>query len=257
MTTDSAATASPAGPGAAPPGGPGRTGLGEHAQPGGDLAGDIGRRLAAHRGRRGMRVAELAREVGVTPSLISQIERGMSRPSVSTLFAIAQALDVPVDAFFREPAGPPGPGGADGPGGAGDGPPAGPGQVAAADGRYVVRRGGRAVIDIEGGVRWERLTRSTLDHLDFFELVYEPGAESHPRQYTHPGTEMVLVMSGCLEITIGFERYLLEPGDSIDFPSSMPHRYVNPSAQTARAVTVILYDCPDGAGQAPPDPRAP
>jgi quercetin dioxygenase-like cupin family protein len=109
------------------------------------------------------------------------------------------------------------------------------------------------VIDIEGGVRWERLTRSTLDHLDFFELVYEPGAESHPRQYTHPGTEMVLVMSGCLEITIGFERYLLEPGDSIDFPSSMPHRYVNPSAQTARAVTVILYDCPGGAGQAPPD----
>jgi len=257
MTTDSAATASQAGSGGAPPGGPGGTGLGERAQSGGDLAGDIGRRLAAHRGRRGMRVAELAREVGVTPSLISQIERGMSRPSVSTLFAIAQALDVPVDAFFREPPGPPGPGRADGPVGAGDGPPAGPGQVAAADGRYVVRRGGRAVIDIEGGVRWERLTRSTLDHLDFFELVYEPGAESHPRQYTHPGTEMVLVMSGCLEITIGFERYLLEPGDSIDFPSSMPHRYVNPSAQTARAVTVILYDCPDGAGQAPPDPRAP
>ena len=250
MTTDSAAPAS----------------HGERAAAGGgDLAGDIGRRLAAHRAQRGMRVAELAREVGVTPSLISQIERGMSRPSVSTLFGIAQALDVPVDAFFREPQppvaaaaqpdGPPGPGGADGPGG--DGLPAGPGQVAAADGRYVVRRGGRAVIDIEGGVRWERLTRSTLDHLDFFELVYEPGAESHPRQYTHPGTEMVLVMSGCLEITIGFERYLLEPGDSIDFPSSMPHRYVNPSAQTARAVTVILYDCPGGSGPAPPDARAP
>jgi uncharacterized cupin superfamily protein len=67
---------------------------------------------------------------------------------------------------------------------------------------------------------------------------------------------MVLVMSGCLEITIGFERYRLEPGDSIDFPSSMPHRYVNPAAQTARAVTVILYDCPDGAGQAPPDARS-
>ena len=122
----------------------------------------------------------------------------------------------------------------------------------------MVRRGGRAVIDIEGGVRWERLTRNTLDHLDFFELVYEPGAESHPRQYTHPGTEMVLVMSGCLEITIGFERYLLEPGDSIDFPSSMPHRYVNPGDQTARAVTVILYDCPGDAGpaQAPPDPSS-
>jgi mannose-6-phosphate isomerase-like protein (cupin superfamily) len=56
-------------------------------------------------------------------------------------------------------------------------------------------------------------------------------------------------MSGCLEITVGFERYRLEPGDSIDFPSSMPHRYVNPAGQTARAVTVILYDCPPGPGQ--------
>ena len=276
MTTDGAATASPATPAGqdgVPPGGPGAP---ERVQAGGDLAGDIGRRLAAHRGQRGMRVAELAREVGVTPSLISQIERGLSRPSVSTLFAIAQALDVPVDAFFREPTprsggqagGPSGMGvpsgtggadgadGADGPGEAGRGRgTAGPGRVPPADGRYVVRRGGRAVIDIEGGVRWERLTRSTLDHLDFFELVYEPGAESHPRQYTHPGTEMVLVMSGCLEITIGFERYRLEPGDSIDFPSSMPHRYVNPGTETARAVTVILYDCPTGPGQAPPDAR--
>jgi len=255
MTTDGAATASPA----TPPGGPEAP---ERAQAGGDLAGDIGRRLAAHRGERGMRVAELAREVGVTPSLISQIERGLSRPSVSTLFAIAQALDVPVDAFFREPQPPPeagahagGPSGPGGPGEAGRSPD-GPGQAPPADGRYVVRRGGRAVIDIEGGVRWERLTRTTLDHLDFFELVYEPGAESHPRQYTHPGTEMVLVMSGCLQITIGFERYRLEPGDSIDFPSSMPHRYVNPGTETARAVTVILYDCPGGAGQAPPDARA-
>ena len=265
MTTESATAAGQADQVAAPAGGPGTpgpgtsdgAGLGEPAQAGGDLAGDIGRRLAAHRGRRGMRVAELAREVGVTPSLISQIERGMSRPSVSTLFAIAQALDVPVDAFFREPQQPPAAARQDGPSGAGQpgAGPDGPGTVPPADGRYVVRRGGRAVIDIEGGVRWERLTRSTLDHLDFFELVYEPGAESHPRQYTHPGTEMVLVMSGCLEITIGFERYLLEPGDSIDFPSSMPHRYVNPSRQTARAVTVILYDCPGDAGQAPPDAR--
>jgi transcriptional regulator with XRE-family HTH domain/quercetin dioxygenase-like cupin family protein len=247
MTTDRTAVA---GQGGTPPVEPGP---GQRAH-GGDLAGDIGRRLAAYRGQRGMRVAELAREIGVTPSLISQIERGLSRPSVSTLFAIAQALDVPVDAFFREPpqalAGPADP--------AGPGPspaPARPDEVPPAEGRYVVRRGGRAVIDIEGGVRWERLTRRNLDHLDFFELVYQPGAESHPRQYTHPGTEMVLVMSGCLEITVGFELYRLEPGDSIGFPSTMPHRYLNPSTQTARAVTVILYDCPGDPGQPHPGAR--
>jgi transcriptional regulator with XRE-family HTH domain len=207
-----------------------------------DLAGDIGRRLAAHRTRRGVRVAELARGVGVTPSLISQIERGQSRPSVSTLFALAEALDVPVDAFFRESARPPA-----------AAQQQGPEDLAAQErgrpaGRYVVRKADRATIDIEGGVRWERLTRVTMDHLDFFELIYEPGAESHPRQYTHPGTEVVLVMTGRLEITVGFERYRLDAGDSIDFPSSMPHRYANPGDVTAHAVTVILYDCPDLRG---------
>ncbi len=230
-----------------------------------DLASDIGRRLAAHRGKRGKRVAELAREVGVTPSLISQIERGQSRPSVSTLFAMAQALQIPVDAFFREPAGAAGPAA----------PPAAPPPVVVAlppapegwatlvrqppepdgHGRYMVCRGDRATIDIEGGVRWERLTPQTMRHLDFFELVYGPGAQSNPTLYSHPGTEMVLVTSGCLDITVGFEHYQLEPGDSMQFPSSMPHRYANPTEGTTRAVTVILYDCPDNAPQAPPDAR--
>jgi transcriptional regulator with XRE-family HTH domain len=62
----------------------------------------IGERLARLRGERGIKVSALAREIGVSPSLISQIERGQSRPSVSTLFDLAQALDVPVDAFFRD-----------------------------------------------------------------------------------------------------------------------------------------------------------
>ena len=67
-----------------------------------DPADEIGARLASARLSRGIKVTALARLVGVSPSLISQIERGQSRPSVSTLFALAEALDVPVDAFFRD-----------------------------------------------------------------------------------------------------------------------------------------------------------
>ena len=182
-------------------------------------------------------MAELAREIGVTPSLISQIERGQSRPSVSTLFALAQALDVPVDAFFREPAvGRPG---RRRPAAAGIRPRTPP-----AEARYVVRQGNRAAIDIEGDVRWERLTPETKAHLDFFELVYGPGAESNPTLYSHPGTEMVLMLTGRLDISVGFETYRLDPGDSMEFPSSLPHRYANPDHAEARAVTVIMYDCP-------------
>src|SRR3954470_23041839 len=62
----------------------------------------IGERLARLRAERGIKVTALARAIGVSPSMISQIERGQSRPSVSTLFALSQELDVPVDAFFRD-----------------------------------------------------------------------------------------------------------------------------------------------------------
>jgi transcriptional regulator with XRE-family HTH domain len=201
----------------------------------GDPAVVIGARLAAHRAQRGIKVSALARQIGVSPSLISQIERGQSRPSVSTLFALAEALDVPVDAFFR------------------DGDRSEPpllGLVGASRGqRHVVRRGERSAIDIEGGVRWERLTPVPLDDVEFMELVYGPGAESHAALYRHPGMEMVLVLRGTLVIFLGFERYELEPGDSICFPSSTPHRYLNPTDETTRAVTVIL---PDGEMHGPP-----
>jgi transcriptional regulator with XRE-family HTH domain len=208
-----------------------------------DPAVAIGGRLAAHRARRGVKVSALARQIGVSPSLISQIERGQSRPSVSTLFALAEALEVPVDAFFRD----------------GDQSEAAPepprlGVVGEApsperEQRHLVRRGERSAIDIEGGVRWERLTPNPLDDLEFMELVYAPGAESHAALYRHPGMEMVMVLSGKLVIHLGFERYELDPGDSICFPSTTPHRYLNPTEETTRAVTVIL---PDGGMHGPP-----
>jgi transcriptional regulator with XRE-family HTH domain len=204
----------------------------------GDPSVTIGVRLAAHRAQRGVKVSALARQIGVSPSLISQIERGQSRPSVSTLFALAEALGVPVDAFFRD--GTPEPQRLSV---VGESPPPDRAQ------RHMVRRGERSAIDIEGGVRWERLTPAPLDDVEFMELVYGPGAESHQALYRHPGMEMVLVLSGTLVIFLGFERYELEPGDSICFPSSTPHRYLNPTEETTRAVTVIL---PDGEMHGPP-----
>jgi transcriptional regulator with XRE-family HTH domain len=208
----------------------------------------VGERVATHRKDRHLKVSELARMVGVSPSLISQIERGQSQPSVATLFALAESLEVPVDAFFVKD-------------GAETGaqeqqakPPVLAGLEASAEAptpsqRYVVRGDARSSISIEGGVLWERLTPETLPHVDFLELIYEPGAESNPELYRHPGAEMVLVLSGRFDIYVGFERYELNAGDSIHFPSSFPHRYVNPTDEVARAVTVILHD---GERQLPP-----
>jgi quercetin dioxygenase-like cupin family protein len=70
--------------------------------------------------------------------------------------------------------------------------------------------------------------------VDFLELVYAPGV------YRHPGIEMTLVLDGTFRIDVGFEQYLLEPGDTIQFASSLPHRYANPTKGVSRAVTAIV-----------------
>ncbi len=211
------------------------------------VAEGLGEQVSACRKRRQLKVSELARLVGVSPSLISQIERGYSQPSVSTLFALSQALDVPVDTFFvRE-------------GKAVDAPPT----VSAETGEHwlspdfedateahgqggqyrVVRANSRDTINIEGGVRWERLLPNAVPDVDFLEMVCAPGVQSTKDLYRHPGSEMVLVLSGELEITVGFDTYKLSVGDSLHFLSSTPHRYVNPSDEVeARAVTVVLRD---------------
>lgn len=237
--------------------------MSETARPNVDAAtAAIGARLADIRVARRLKVSELARRAGVSSSLISQIERGTSKPSVGTLFALAQVLNVPVDSFFSdvthvEPAGIPGVA-ASPPPVASEAQPGSGGivdlirnvqngdlRVWGQDGggeREVVRVEDRATLDIRGGVRWERLTPTPLDGIEFLELIYAPGAESDSQAYRHPGIELVLASVGVMTIFLGFSRHDLRPGDSIAFPSSTPHRYVNLTESEARAITVILRD---------------
>jgi transcriptional regulator with XRE-family HTH domain len=208
--------------------------------------GRIGELVAMHRNLRRMRVSELARAVGVTPSLISQIERGSTRPSVATLFALAEALDVSVDVFADRAAG--------------DAPEPAPATGhalaprPAREPRYVVRRSDRRSIVIDGGIRWELLSPETEPEAEFLEIVYDPHAESSPTLYRHPGKEMVRVITGAFDIHIGFDVFRLEEGDSIVFPASLPHRYVNPTDSVSSALTVIVLDAESAASDVPAVP---
>src|ERR1700760_2257162 len=78
-------------------------GAGSNREP---LPGPVGERLRAHRSEAGMSLRELARQVGVSPSLISQIEHGKATPSVATLYAIVSELGISLDElFFDQPRG--------------------------------------------------------------------------------------------------------------------------------------------------------
>ncbi|HVW46436.1 MAG TPA: helix-turn-helix domain-containing protein [Solirubrobacterales bacterium] len=224
--------------------------------------------LTERRRESSMSMSELGRKVGVSPSMISQIERGQTLPSVGTLFALAAALGVTVDAFLtppekkddaEDPRGAPSPvvEAHEASVQAAGGPVREPIEAMPAparEGMYVVRHDQRASVPIRGGVTWERLTPRSLEDVEFLELDYAPYAESDDELYRHPGIEMVLVLEGRFEIHVGFETYALEVGDSMLFPSSLPHRYVNPTDGRSRAVTVILRDAVGSAGEPPPPP---
>ena len=195
----------------------------------------IGGRIRAERARRGVSLRSLARSVGLSPSLISQIETGKCRPSVSTLYAITTALGVSVEDVFGEQPAP-----ADGKAGQA----ARPAQVEAAGavaeaGRFpwadgcpaapVAHPGEREVLELDSGVTWERLGHVPGSHVDFLRVTHAPGAASSPagRLMRHAGTEYGYLVEGELVVTLGFRTHRLRAGDSISFASSTPHSYRN------------------------------
>ena len=195
---------------------------------------DVGPRLRAHRERRGLSLRELARRLGVSPSAISQIETGKSRPSVSTLYSIVSELGMSLDELFgaQKPAQPAAPAAA---------PPA-PNPARAQAERHVQRADSRATIDLESGVQWERLTPGPDHDMDFLFVTYDVGGSSSEgnRSIRHSGHEYGLILSGTLEVTVGFDHYVLGPGDSISFDSTVPHRLTNRGDEPVRGVWVVV-----------------
>jgi len=195
----------------------------------------IGERLREERNRKGMTVREIARRVGVSPSLISQIERDKVTPSVSTLWGLVTVLGLTMSDLFSD-------------GTQASAQPARPLEV---EGPVTVP-GNRAVINLETGVHWERLTVAT-DHLvEFLTVEYPPGAASCDEDslVRHGGKEYGYVTGGRLGVQVGFERYDLGPGDSISFDSSSPHRLWTIGPEPAEAIWVVVGRQSDGRGPA-------
>jgi transcriptional regulator with XRE-family HTH domain len=187
---------------------------------------DVPRRLRAERERRGISLRELARRLDISPSAISQIETGRARPSVATLWAIVTELGMSLDDLFAQEAA-----------AAGGTAPA---PVPAA--LPVVGEAAREALQLATGVRWERMTADADPDVDFIWVVYEAGGSSSPddSMIRHAGREYGLVLSGRLEVTVGFETTVLGPGDSISFDSTTPHRLRNAGDEPVTGVWVVV-----------------
>jgi transcriptional regulator with XRE-family HTH domain len=198
-----------------------------------DASSDLGPRLRAIRLREGVGLRQLARRLDLSPSSISQIETGKMRPSVRTLYALASEFGVTVDEVLFDAV--PGPRqGAE---------PAAPGSTrsVAEPGLAVQRAEQRPTIMLNSGVKWERLMFWADEDVEFLEATYAPGSASSPDDsfVRHNGHEFGYVLTGTLRVVVGFDDFILEPGDSITFPSSTPHRLINEGTETVRAVWVV------------------
>jgi transcriptional regulator with XRE-family HTH domain len=188
-------------------------------------ASKVGARLRTAREGLGISLRELARRVGVSPSLVSQIELDRVNPSVSTLYALVTELGMTMSDVFGDSRG-------------ADRTLA----VVRSDDGLAARPETRRVINLDSGVRWERLTPHSDQDVEFLYVAYPVGAESCPEDalMTHGGKEYGYISSGKLGVRVGFDEYELGPGDSIAFDSSSPHRLWAVGEDPVHAVWVVI-----------------
>jgi len=193
---------------------------------------DLGSRLRLGREQTGMSLRELARRVGVSASLVSQIERNRVKPSVGTLYSVANELGLLLDDLFRDGE----------PGQSKDVKKGARGQAPARAPDPVQRHSGRKTIRLAAGVRWERLTSAPDKDAEFLYVVYDVGGASCEEDalVRHGGKEYAYMISGRLGVRIGFDEFELGPGDSISFDAQSPHRLWTIGRKPAVAIWVVL-----------------
>jgi len=173
----------------------------------------VGQLLRKLRDERGISIRELSRISGLSANALSMIERGRTSPSVSTLYRLTDALNVPITALFR--------------------------QDQARQAIVFRSVSARTHVPFPLGV-WEGLGgEAFVGRMQPFMLNLESGAESGKEKIVHTGSEFVLCLRGKLEYEVEGKFYSLEAGDGLLFAARLAHRWRNPGNTVTNAIIVI------------------
>lgn len=172
----------------------------------------LGAGIRSERVRQGLRLTHLAERAGLSASALSQIERGITDPSIGSLRRIASALEVPFFQFLIEPHSP----------------------------RAVVRKADRRTISFpHRALEYQLVTPNWRGPFEILALELAPGAASGEERLGHNSEECMVVLRGPVEVEVAAEVYVLEAGDSIYIQRAAPHRAVNRGQHTAEILMVI------------------
>ena len=187
----------------------------------GDLS--IGKRLGRLRHEHRYSIRKLAERAGVSASLISDVERGKVEPSISTLKRLSSALGTTLTYFFSDPTQ--------------------TGRVVRASERVVLDGPNGAQCEMRAaihtsGIRYELASPEQTEKIEAIFGRYEVGASMGDEPVTHEGEEWGMVLRGRLKVWVGEEIHFLDPGDSIWFPSTIPHRMENVAGETTEYIWI-------------------
>jgi transcriptional regulator with XRE-family HTH domain len=177
----------------------------------------IGEQISELRSAKAWTIEQLAEKAGVSAGLISQLEHGNGNPSFGTLNNIARGLGIPVGTFFSAP-------------------------VVSDQYASLVRRDMRKHLSMRSDSPvYELLTPDLNRRVEVVWVEFRPGVSTEEYPYEHEGEECGVIIEGTLLIHIGNQTYEAGPGDSITFPSTIPHWYENTGDRTVRGIWVT---CP-------------
>ena len=148
-----------------------------------------------------MTLIDLSGKTGLSLSFLSQIERGITNPSLNSLRKIAVALDIPLSSFFQE-------------GSSENGP--------------VVRKNERAIlINNDSRLTYQLLSFNHNHNIELLLTRLEVGCTSAESPMTHKGEEAALLLQGECRVELGQDHYDVKEGDSIYINENMPHKFTN------------------------------
>lgn len=176
---------------------------------------NIGEKIAQYRKIKDLSIRELAKMAEVTPSLLSQIERGLANPSVNSLKSIANALNAPLFTFFTS-------------------------EVIKED--LIVRGNNRKKVILPGAenVIYEMLAPGVNDNLEFAIMDLSSKSSSCTDYIHHNGYEIAYVLEGEVTLHLDDEKFELKKEDSVKIPVGMKHRWENNSDLESKIIFAVL-----------------
>jgi len=177
---------------------------------------EFGNKIRLVRERKNLTLKDVAAEAGVSESLISQIERNRVSPSIDTLIAIANTLNIDLEYLFKD--------------------------LKNDKKVSIVKPDERNRMHMNG-IDYQQLSfipeTGVNPSVEAFYIDIPPGREKGDLEFGHPGRELGTIVEGSGELIYGTSVYKLERGDTVSFPSDIPHIIRNTGKGIMRAMWIV------------------